>query len=95
MGILQNRLAPENVDRSKFVMTRPPSAGKPKKKITTVVDSPAGVEKNTAEYWQKKFESAQGIIAAQADSAVAPEEAGILVVPKPVVTRTCRAVLFS
>ena len=86
VGINQDGLAPENVDRSKFVMAPPPSVRKTKK-ITTVVESPAGVEKGSLEYYQKKFEAAQGIIEEQAQRAVDPKEAGILVVREPEVNR--------
>uniref|UniRef100_A0A7S3NNK5 DDE-1 domain-containing protein n=1 Tax=Aureoumbra lagunensis TaxID=44058 RepID=A0A7S3NNK5_9STRA len=75
VGILQNRVAPENIDRSQFYVQPPP---KEVQKVNTTIASPVGVEKESAEYWQEKYAQAQKIIEAQANREVDPAEAGIM-----------------
>jgi len=83
VGIEQTHLAPDNVDRSKFIMHSPPPVGKTDE-VDLTITSPALIEKDTAEYFKAKLERAEAIIKLQSEREVDPKEAGILEVTYPI-----------
>ena len=75
VGITQQIINTADIDRSKFVIEKPAPPPPP---LNITPESPVGVRKNSAEYWQGKFKSALGIIKELTDTEVGPKAAGVL-----------------
>eukprot|EP00968_Pinguiococcus_pyrenoidosus_P021349 scaffold2754_cov401-Pinguiococcus_pyrenoidosus.AAC.2 len=77
VGIEQDRVQPQNVDRTSFAV-KPVTPLKFREEVTPVVDSPVGPRRGSLEYYKGKLSAAMAVIDELRNIPLLPEEAGIM-----------------